>query len=157
MHKDLAEFQEILKLSTIFPLGFPKEFNWEPKALQKNIKKHENPGMMYCCSTSAGWHLSEQRLGTLGLKLCPDSAQSLSCLCTCLYAREKDAATYSLGNKTKKIEPKKIIMLRLRKYGNNHELLHLTDFLKWNYLYSNVCKTNDRFWFWSAQPVLWGN
>lgn len=40
-HEDLARFLEILKLSTIFPLGFLKEFNWEPKALQKNILKQK--------------------------------------------------------------------------------------------------------------------
>ena len=96
--------------------------------------------MMCCCSASTGWHLNELKLGTSGLKLCPDSAQSLNCFCTCLHPSEK-------VNETKKMEPKKIIMMCLRKYGNNHELLHVTDFLKSNYLYSNMCKINDHFWF----------
>lgn len=99
---------------------------------------------MCCCSTSPGWHLKELRSGTSGLKLCPESAQPLSG--TCLHPREKDATTYSKV-KTKKMESKKIITLCLRKYGNDRELLHLTDFLKLNYLYSKMCKTNDHFWF----------
>lgn len=147
----------ILKLSTIFPLGFPKEFKRASKALQKKTLKkwqHKNDVLLL---TSTGWHLNELQWGMSGLKLCHDSAQSLSCLCICLHPREKDSTTYCMVNKTKKMEPKKIIMLCLRKCGNNHELLHLADFLKWNYLYSNMCKTNDHFWFWSAQPVLWGN
>lgn len=152
MHKDWAEFLGILKLSVIFPLGFPKKFKRASEVLQENILKMESTRTMCCCSTST-WHLSELRLGTSGLKLCPGSAQTLSCLCTCLHPREKDATTYSMVNK-QKMEPKKIITLCLRKSSNNHELLHLTDFLKWNYLYSNMCKSNDHFLFWSAQAVL---
>lgn len=67
--------------------------------------------MMCCCSNPTGWHLNELRLGPSGLKLWPDSAQSPSCLCTCPHPREKDATTYSMVNKNKKMEPKKIIVV----------------------------------------------